>query len=902
MKNFLTLVCIFICSITSAQIVNIPDPHFKNWLVTNSGINTNSDNEIQLSEALAVTSINVTAGGDLQYTTDFTGIRSFANLTMFTIFAFDSVTTLDLSGMAALKGVWVHSALSLNSINTTGCTNLETLDFEHTNFSSLNVSHLQKLKRLEMYADPHVTELIAENCASLKIVSLENPVIDYINLRNCDSLVDFRPDDVLSKKIDLTGCDALPQLYLSVWGLDTLILNNCTHLQKVGGATPGTISITKMVDFTGCIGLDSLNLTGFELREVDLSTCINLRKFRWDRSPNTNHYAYINLKNGSALTYLNVISPYSHDTLYICTDDFETAFVTASLSSFINGTRVANVNSYCSFTGGGNYNTIHGKMKLDMNNNGCDAGDIGMGNVPITFLNNTTGETFTNSTYTTGDYAFYTYKGNFTLTPAFPNPYFSVSPATANVVFDTANNLIATRDFCISPNGNHNDFDINFYPASAPPRPGMLVDYWLEFKNKGTTALSGSVQLNFDNNRMTVDPQTINDASSSSPGQLIWNFPILQPFQSGSILVTFHMLPPPANNVHDSISFSGFVSPIAGDETPADNSFAIVQEVRGSWDPNDIQCMEGAKIKLTSLNDPLHYMIRFQNTGTDTAFNVVVVDTLSNNYDWNSFEFIGSSHPCVVKHKGNKLEFSFPNINLAYQSINDAGSHGYIVFKVKPKNTLIMGDSLNNRAGIYFDFNLPVMTNKVATIISPTSTLAIKLDYFSLTGKEQSNLLTWKATATEGNTIFGIERSADGIHFNSIGNITATAERCQSPFTFTDDKTLTGKNYYRIKMTDANGIVLYSKTLVAGKTKQGLEINSITSDQSSTTLYISSSKQQTIQVIMAAADGKIIFKDTKTILAGTTQLNLPVKNMAKGITTLVVYNNEGDVITKRFVN
>ncbi len=900
MKNLLTLAFLFICSIACAQIVTIPDPHFKNWLVTNSGINTNADNEIQLSEALAVTSINVTASGDLQYTTDFTGIRSFANLTQFTIFEFDSVTTLDLSGMAALTGVWIHTALKLNSINTTGCTNLSILDFEHTDFSFLDVSNLQKLTRLEMSEDPHVTALIAENCSKLKIVSLSGPVIDYINLRNCDSLVDFRTDQTFAGKIDLTGSDALNYLDISeAWGIDTLLLNNCSNLQTVKCTNPNSM-VNKKVDFTGCTNLTTLYLTGFVMHDIDLSTCVNLRQLYWVRE--MNKLSYINLKNGSALTLLQVTTTGIHDSLYICTDDFETAFVTASLGSFISAGGLANVNSYCSFTGGGNYNTIHGKMKLDMNSNGCDAGDTGMGYVPITFLNNTTGETFTNSTYTTGDYAFYTYKGNFTLTPSFPNPYFSVSPATANVVFDTANNLIDTRDFCISPNGSHNDLDISFYPASAPPRPGMLVDYWLEFKNKGTTTLSGSVQVNFDNNKMTVDPLTAADASSSTPGRLVWDFPGLQPFQSGSILVTFHMLPPPVNNVHDSISFSGFVSPIPGDETPADNSFAIVQEVRGSWDPNDIQCLEGAKIKPTSLNNPLHYVIRFQNTGTDTAFNVVVVDTLSNNYDWNSFEFIGSSHPCTVKHKGSKLEFTFPNINLPHQAINDAGSHGYIVFKVKPKNTLLIGDSLNNRAGIYFDFNLPVMTNKVATVVSTTSTLAIKLDYFSLSSKEQSNLLTWKATATEGNSIFGIERSADGIHFSGIGNITATAERCQSPFNFTDDKTLAGKNYYRIKMTDANGIVLYSKTLVAGKTKQGLEINSVTSDQNSTTLYISASKQQTIQIKMIAADGKIIFKETKTILAGTTQLNLSTKNIAKGITTLVVYTNDGEVITKRFMN
>jgi hypothetical protein len=162
-------------------------------------------------------------------------------------------------------------------------------------------------------------------------------------------------------------------------------------------------------------------------------------------------------------------------------------------------------------------------------------------------------------------------------------------------------------------------------------------------------------------------------------------------------------------------------------------------------------------------------------------------------------------------------------------------------------------------------------------------------------------LLTWKAPSTDATTDFDIERSADGIHFTNIGNITATSQRCQLPFNFTDDKPLIGKNYYRLKITGDNRTSFYSKVLVIGNNKEGFEIIAITNGQENTIIYFNSVKQQAIQMELVAADGKIIYKNSKTILAGSGSINLPLKNLARGVYTLIAYTNEGGSITKRFV-
>ena len=45
-------------------------------------------------------------------------------------------------------------------------------------------------------------------------------------------------------------------------------------------------------------------------------------------------------------------------------------------------------------------------------------------------------------------------------------------------------------------------------------------------------------------------------------------------------------------------------------------------------------------------------------------------------------------------------------------------SHGYIAFRIKAKSNLTAGEYFQNKASIYFDYNLPVETNRTTTVVS----------------------------------------------------------------------------------------------------------------------------------------------------------------------------------------
>ncbi len=139
------------------------------------------------------------------------------------------------------------------------------------------------------------------------------------------------------------------------------------------------------------------------------------------------------------------------------------------------------------------------------------------------------------------------------------------------------------------------------------------------------------------------------------------------------------------------------------------------QESIGSYDPNDKRAEPkgyGEKHYI-NVGEDLEYHIRFQNTGTDTAFTVVVMDTLSPHLDIQSIIQGTSSHSNVLSIiDDNILKFTFKDILLVDSATNEPGSHGFIKFKISQKPFLPLETVINNSAAIYFDFNAPIITNE----------------------------------------------------------------------------------------------------------------------------------------------------------------------------------------------
>jgi uncharacterized repeat protein (TIGR01451 family) len=152
---------------------------------------------------------------------------------------------------------------------------------------------------------------------------------------------------------------------------------------------------------------------------------------------------------------------------------------------------------------------------------------------------------------------------------------------------------------------------------------------------------------------------------------------------------------------------------------PLDDADPIVDiycgTVTGSFDPNDKTGYPTGQTSENYIqpNQQLQYVVRFQNTGTDTAFTVVIRDTLD--LDLNVFSVVPgvASHSYTFKMYGPRvLEWTFENILLPDSTTNLEASNGFITFHVDQLPDLTPGTLIENDADIYFDFNPPIITNE----------------------------------------------------------------------------------------------------------------------------------------------------------------------------------------------
>jgi hypothetical protein len=359
-------------------------------------------------------------------------------------------------------------------------------------------------------------------------------------------------------------------------------------------------------------------------------------------------------------------------------------------------------------------NRIQGDVTLDIDANGCSPSDLPIGNVMVTTSNNT--ETLATFTFANGYYQIYPMQeGEYTTEIVSLPSYFSSDPESHINQFAGVNNVVVA-DFCVAANQAVNDVNITMYPLNSA-RPGFGASYIVNFNNVGTTVLSDVITIEFDGSKMEFSNAS-EPVSSQTSEAITFDYLELNPFESRSIEMHFQVYTIPTTNIGDVLSFRTTIEPTSIDTTAEDNVFTFNQTVIGAYDPNDIAVLEGESIYLEDANDYLHYIIRFQNTGTASAQNVVVKNRFDEKLDWTTLKLEAISHSTRVEIRDeNDLAFLFENINLPDSIHNEPESHGYISYKIKPKPNVVLGDIFYNKANIFFDFNPGIETNRVSTEI-----------------------------------------------------------------------------------------------------------------------------------------------------------------------------------------
>ncbi len=258
------------------------------------------------------------------------------------------------------------------------------------------------------------------------------------------------------------------------------------------------------------------------------------------------------------------------------------------------------------------------------------------------------------------------------------------------------------------------EHDVATHLTGALTRANFSSVYWLSYSNQGTYAENGAIVCVLDDRMAFVSSDPA--ADSVVGNRLVWNFSSLLPLDSRQVRLIAKM--PNVEYLRDTLISISYAS-LAPQKTVALRD-TLKQVLLGAYDPNDKSVKQGTGPDGNVLTGTaLEYTIRFQNTGNDTAYNIVIKDSIDFNLDLQTIEILCSSHTVSLDAKGtNQVAFLFENILLPDSGKNALGSHGYVTYRIQPKPHLAENTIVTNKAYIYFDFNPPIITNETKTTYS----------------------------------------------------------------------------------------------------------------------------------------------------------------------------------------
>jgi uncharacterized repeat protein (TIGR01451 family) len=749
MKKIIVLLFIFIYGAIQAQIIDFPDENLKNALLDHSpAIDMNNNGEIEVSEAVNFTNDHLFL--QFKNITNITGLENFTSIERF-ILSHNDITSIDISVLFWVKDISLNGN-ELTEIDLSSNIDLEKLSIGNNELSNIDISNNENLTHLSAGGND-LTTLDTSNNLLLEDLGIWHTEINTLDLSlNNLKLINisssaFTTFEDFSSQMELENIDVgftdLSTLNTSIFqNLKKLNINGSNIIEidlsqnpvlqflTAGSSGMTTVDISHNLDlrslfiWSGFTSIDvsqnlelrSIQLLGSDITSLDLSANPNLCTVNVSNTS----LEYINIKNGNNINPdpsiscdnlssapgegITIFNASNNDNLaIICVDDISYAL------EYFNVPDSATLLESCPGNLG-DTNQIVGTITYDENENGCDPDDQ-----PVsTLIHSTDGVyDFATTSALTGDFNLHVFEETYDTQLLGLPDYFTTDPIVHQNTF-TGFDQTENIDFCITSTTTIHDLSVTLIPISQA-RPGFESSYQIMYTNIGTTTVSGTVDLSFDEALVgfeTSDPNPTNTSGNT----ISWDFVDFQPFTSRTIDLVMLVEQPPIVEGDDVLQYTASISPNNDDQTPNDNTFELNQIVVNSFDPNDKTCLEGDEVLFENAGEYLHYLVRFQNTGSASAINIRVADQLDEKLDWTTLVVESLSHPGRTEiQNGRDLSFIFDDINLPHEDTDPEGSNGFIAFKIKPKTDVVLGDTIENTAFIFFDFNPPIITNTTNT-------------------------------------------------------------------------------------------------------------------------------------------------------------------------------------------
>ena len=604
---------------------------------------------------------------------------------------------IQYSNCTEIQGDVKIDGLDISNLN--GLTNIVTIDGDLEIYDNPNLTSLEGLEQLELIT------------GDLDIIN--NGLINLIGLDNLNKVEGFVWIDSHIALQSLDGLNNLTEIgdFFEIWDNSTLTsLEGLENLETINGGFQMSYN-SQLINLNGLENLRSIG-GRFVIEDhpqlENIDALLSLRHIgetlRIQSSPNLKNILGLD----GLVSVANNVRIFNNSQLEDCSINIlcNTWAIGGNIDIFNNAIGCMDTLDVFNNCQDG----ISGTMYYDFNQN--QQRDSFEGGIQMLAIDITTDHSRTFSNLD-GKYYFSAQEGiTYQFEPTTDTDWtLSSSPNFYTINYTPGSIGNQNNDFGFTPNFSTHLFSIDQF--SNATRCNSEVDFFINAKNVGTfLEENGKIEIEFDSLYTYVDASPTPQNIDLTNRTLTWNYNNLYPFQNHQIRITFAMpnetFTGTSTQLNTSISRDSLGEFV---EVVNENYQSII---RCSYDPNDkLVFPEGEQEeKFTPKNIPLVYTIRFQNTGNDYAWDIVIRDTLDSDLDFSTFECLYASHELQTTiSEDGIISFLFENIFLPDSTSNFAESQGFIKYRIHPKTELDDFTLVENTAHIYFDANPPIVTN-----------------------------------------------------------------------------------------------------------------------------------------------------------------------------------------------
>jgi hypothetical protein len=186
--------------------------------------------------------------------------------------------------------------------------------------------------------------------------------------------------------------------------------------------------------------------------------------------------------------------------------------------------------------------------------------------------------------------------------------------------------------------------------------------------------------------------------------------------------------------------------------------------------------------------------------------------------------------------------------------------------------------------------------------VNVVCSLPLPLELLSFYGDigDRNNTLHWKTMSEKNTESFKIERSTDGINFEKIGSVKAAGQSSTlKQYSFVDEHRYPGKNYYRLKMFDVDGVFTHSDIILMEAKQEAVMLSLIPNPATKMIEVIYDINFETNTTIKVYDfRGSLVSSHIKESKKGSNNFILNLEDFAPGVYNVVV-NNDGIISTSR---